>query len=291
MSDRPAKLATLQSWMQAVVTEPGGAQAGVAGEQARRHLEVTPEGVEAVVTPSHSLSGLERLAIYNRAYRARLLECFRVEFPCLRHALGDELFTLFVGEYLEAHPPRGYTLGRLGAELATFLEWTRPDAAAPAEAREGWASFLVDLATLERTYLEVYDGEGSEGEALLSPEDLLGMPPPALRALRLRPVRGLRVLGLRSAVDEYFFAVRRGETEEVPLPPAGEVALAVFRREYVVRLLRLSEAEAALLVGLSEGKAVQEPLAAGEPGWSEGEARRAILHWAEEGIFLRSAPG
>lgn len=290
MSERSTRLSVLQSWMQAVVTAPGGAQAGVAGEPAQRHLQVDSEAVEEVVTPSSRLSGLERLGIYNRAYRARLLECFRVEYPCLRHALGEELFTLFVSDYLEAHPPRGYTLGRLGAKLADHLELTRPDAGEPDEARQPWADFLVDLATLERTYLEVYDGEGSEGETLLTARELLGLPAESFRTLRLRPVRGLRVLDLRSAVDEYFAAVRSG-SDDVALPARGPASLAVYRRDYGVRLRRLTGAEAGLLAGLGEGGTVAGALAALAGGLPEPEARRTVLHWAEAGLLLAPPTG
>lgn len=284
MSDRPSRLAAYQAWLQAVITDPRGAGAGVAGEPARRHLAVDPGQVETVVTASSRLSAIERLGIYNRAYRLRLLECFRVEFPCLRHALGDELFTLFVSDYLEEHPPRGYTLGRLGAHLADYLERSRPDAGAPGDARKPWADFLVDLTRLERTCLEVYDGEGSEGETLLAATDLLGLPTESFRALRLPPVRGLRILSLRSAVDEYFAAVRSGAATP-PLPPRRELHLAVYRRDYRVRLLRLEAPEADFLAALAEGETVAQALAAPRPALAEPEARRAVLRWAEEGVL------
>jgi hypothetical protein len=290
VSDRRAGLAARQAWLQAVVTDPRGARAGVAGERARRHLAVDPAAVETMVTASSRLSGVERLGIYNRAYRLRLLECFRVEYPCLRRALGDELFTRFVAAYLEEHPPSGYTLGRLGAHLAAYLEASRPDAGAPDGDRKPWADFLVDLATLERVYLEVYDGEGGEGAALLTPADLLGLPAASFRALRPAPVRGLRVLRLRSAVHEYFAAVR-GDADDPQMPPRRELHLAVYRRDYRVQLLSLEAAEAGFLTALGEGETVAGALAAAAPALAEPEARHAVLRWADEGLLGSSAAG
>ena len=78
----------IQRWMQTVIMSQGGAGAGVASASARKIIDVAPEDVERVVTPSRALSGLERLDIYHRAYFARLLDCLREEFPVLMHAVA-----------------------------------------------------------------------------------------------------------------------------------------------------------------------------------------------------------
>ena len=100
MTDHGPELSSLQDWMQTVITDADGVIAAAASESARRHFDVDPAQIESIVTPSTSLSGAERLAIYSRSYHARLLECLRAQFPAVRHALGDELFEYFTPKSL-----------------------------------------------------------------------------------------------------------------------------------------------------------------------------------------------
>ena len=117
----------LQRWMQTVIMNLGGAQQGVASEEARQLIGVGPEDAEQVVTRSQALTALERLDIYNRAYFARLLECLREEFPTLLHALGEEAFDDFAIAYLHRYPSRSYTLNQLGVNFPRYLAETRPE--------------------------------------------------------------------------------------------------------------------------------------------------------------------
>jgi hypothetical protein len=50
------------------------------------------------------LSAAQRLAIYQRGYFARLLQCLEGQYKALCHALGKELFDDFSKEYLRKYP-------------------------------------------------------------------------------------------------------------------------------------------------------------------------------------------
>jgi hypothetical protein len=169
---------------------------------------------DGLVAGSAQLAASERVELYRRGYRLRLVGCLRETHPGLRHALGDELFHAFALDYLEAHPPSGYTLNALGARWPEHLEATRPDG-------EWWPDFLVGLARLERTFAEVYDAEGAEGDpaAVASP----------------------RLLRTRYPVAGYLAAVRRGEDPPLPAPQTSYVA--VGRRDWVVTLTELDASE------------------------------------------------
>ena len=114
---------------------PAGAAEGVASEAARRAIDLPPEEAERVVTRSRSLTALERLAIYNRAYYARLLECLRESYPVLCHALGEDAFGSFALDYLQKYPSRSYTLNDLGANFPALP----PRVAAAGRGRRGRA--------------------------------------------------------------------------------------------------------------------------------------------------------
>ena len=284
VNEHPRDLRTLEHWLQAVVTNPAGVSGGLASAEARQHIDVSGEQIEEVLTRSHSLPAAARLAIYSHAYLARLQECLRAEFPILLHALGEELFTLFTLEYLKHYPSRSYTLNRLGANFPRYLAESRPDAEAPASARESWPDFIVDLATLERTFAEVFDGSGAEGETILDREQLLRIPVETLLAARLVPVVCFRLLAFRYPVSQYFDAARRKENPDLPLP--ADTYLAMNRRDYVVRIHELNEPQYELLMSLTNGSTLGQ-LANGQTD-REGFITTTLAwleDWADKGFF------
>lgn len=86
----------------------------------------------------------ERLAIYQRAYRTRILDTLHGMFPRLRRAVGERLFDDFALSFLEAEPPRGWTLDRLAETFPRWLAETKPD--------EEWANRIADLARREGAF-------------------------------------------------------------------------------------------------------------------------------------------
>jgi hypothetical protein len=282
-------LGQIQRWMQTVIMHPGGVTEGIASSEAIRTIDVGPAEVETVVTRSAALTAIERLEIYGYAYFARLLECLRDEFPVLKHALGEELFDAFAVEYLERYPSRSYTLFQLGANFPRFLVETRPDRDGKGSAAVDWPDFLIDLATLERTFNEVFDGPGVEGEPLLDAGQLQGIAPEDLLEARLVGVPCLRLLSLRYPVHQYFTAVRRHEDPEPPEP--AETLLAVTRRRYTVRHYELSppayQLLHALLAGESVGEAIRRAVETAGPDLERlRENLSTWFHdWTAEGFF------
>lgn len=286
----PHDLGQIQRWMQATIMHPAGIAEGIASAEAQGQIRVGPDEAESVVTRSLALTALERLAIYGYAYYARLLECLREEFPVLAHALGEEVFDAFAAEYLERFPSRSYTLFQLGVNFPRFLAETRPDLDDIDRDGPSWPDFLIDLATLERTFGEVFDGPGMERQPLLDANQLQALAPERLWEGRLVGVPCLRLLVLSYPVHHYFTAVRRQEDAELPEP--AETYLAVTRQRFVVRHYELSRPAYqllhALLAGESVGQAISRAAEAAGPD-SDGLANnlRTWFHdWAAEGFFL-----
>jgi hypothetical protein len=234
-----------------------------------------------VVAGSAALSASQRIEIYRRGYRARLVDCLRKTHPGLRHVLGDDVFDAFALDYLAAQPSRSYTLGRLGANWPAHLEETRPDRDSPQ--RERWPDFLVDLARLESLFQEVYDGPGVEGGPILGPDDVPSEP---WAALTVRPVACLRLLPARFPVAGYLAAVRRGE--DPPLPAPGDSFVAVSRRDWVVTLTELPPHEHAALAALAAGE--QLDIAARTAGCDVPELWQLVRDWADRGFLQAIDP-
>jgi hypothetical protein len=282
-------LGQIERWMQAAIMHPVGVEEGIASAEARRHIDIGPDEAETVVTRSRALTALDRLAIYGYAYYARLLECMREEFPVLKHALGEEVFDAFAVGYLQQYPSRSYTLFQLAANFPQYLAETRPDADAAEGLPADWPDFVIDLARLELTFNEVFDGPGVEGERLLEADPLLAITPERLLESRLVGVPCLRLLVLRSPVHRYFTAVRRHEDPGPPEP--AQTFLAVTRRRFVVRHYELSRPAYQLLQALLEGRSVGQAFSAALEG--AGSDLELLPHnlwtwfhdWAAEGFF------
>lgn len=282
-------LTPIQRWMQAVVMHPLGVREAIASPDARQHIDVPPDQAEQIVTRSTALTAAERLAIYNYAYSARLVECLREEFPVLMHALGQELFDAFAVDYLQKYPSGSYTLMQLGSRFPRYLAETRPQASDDDGLPPDWPDFLIDLATLELTFNEVFDGPGVEGERLLEPDQLALISPERFMEARLVGATCLRLLSLRYPVHRYARAVRR---HQAPVPPEpASVYLAVTRRDYVVRHYELSRPAYQLLCAILNGESVGQTIAwlaettAPDPDRLARNLRAWFNDWAAEGFF------
>lgn len=241
-------LDTIQKWMQAVITHPGGVSRGVNHREAQELIAVAMERLDDVILPSRACSSVERLSVYAHAYYARLLECLRLEYPAFRYAVGEEAFESFALGYLQEYPSVSYTLGNLGARF--------PEAIAKAAAEfpvEGykWPQLIEEIAWVERTYEEVFDGPGEERSGSLSAERLLSIPSDRIGDLQFVTSQSLRLLGLQFPVHEYISSVRAGETPGPPVP--RETWLVINRRDYVVRRRTVSYAEYLVLDSLQQG--------------------------------------
>jgi len=284
----PKELARIQQWMHSVITHPEGVEAGLDSPATRTLIDVAPGEVEDVICRSSAQTSIERLHVYANAYYARLLEVLDSEFPALVHALGEELFQDFAFGYLQQYPSQSYTLSDLSAKFPEYLAHTRP-LRESVDAEPDWADFLVDLATLERTYSEVFDGPGVEGKRLLQADDLRAIAPGSWQRVRLVPVPCVRLLSLRFSVHEYATAVRRQENPSLSMP--SPTWLVVTRRDYVVRRVAVSEAEFAALAVLVGGGTIAASLEAAENRWSgdfdqlASEVQRWFRDWSAAGYF------
>lgn len=286
----PTELARIQQWMQSVITHPDGVEAGIESPATRTLLDIASDQVEDLICRSVAQTSIERLHVYANAYFARLLEVLDSEFPALVHALGTELFQDFAFGYLQQYPSQSYTLGDLSAKFPEYLAHTRPPRE-PEEAEPDWADFLVDLATLERTYSEVFDGSGVEGQRLLQADNLREIAPDSWLRVRLVPVPCLKLLTLRFAVHEYATAVRRQENPSLSAP--SPTWLVVTRRDYVVRRVAVDETEFAALAVLVGGGTIADSLEAAENRWTgnfdqlASEIQRWFRDWSAAGYFQR----
>jgi hypothetical protein len=251
-------LARLERWMQREIARPSQASSRV----------------EREIAPSGQLSSAERLSIYVDLVRTRLVECLRSDFRAVEHALGRREFERIASLYAAQLPTRHYSLNRLGAGFPRFLRDAAPRAARRA--------FVADLAELERAVEEVFDASRDE---LLGPAELLAIPPARRPGLRLKPIRALRLIESRFAVDAYLEAVSAGRRARVVRRTTFTL---VWRRDLEVRRRVLERSEAAALAAMLRGDSIAALV---RRSTTPAEHVVAWFHaWSSAGLFATSRP-
>lgn len=204
------------------------------------------------ILPSSQMTADERLAVYQRAYLARLVECLRAEFPMLCRALGQELFDAFATGYLVQHPSTSYTLADLGQKLPDYLRSTHPR-----DETCAWYEALAELAELEWVTNEVFNGSGVEQDPAI---DVAMFAPETWNSLRVTLAPCVRLLELDYPIHDYY---QRLHSNSDTTPPMAETTfLVVSRRDYTVRHRAVGKLEFKLLRSLQCGSSIEQSIAA-----------------------------
>lgn len=207
-----------------------------------------------VVAGNARLSPLQQAEIYREQFWLRHVDALEEDFPGLSHLLGEERFARLARAYLEALPPRSWTLRDLGDRLPAFCrgyEGFDEAQAGPARA----------LASLDWAFVDVFDAAAEEHPPLTL-ADVQGLPPAAWPAARFTFDRTLTVLTLDHDVVAYRIAVRRGETPKGPIE-ARETHVALWRAaDLKVRYRAVGLGENATLRALQGGATLGEALEA-----------------------------
>lgn len=212
MSSNANELKDLQEWMQTALFYPTKNDAFT----------------NQYIAPSNTLAPAQRLAIYQRAYYSRLLQCMREQFKALAYTLGNDLFDDFAREYLQSFPSQSPNLGDLGERFPDFLRNNRPDK--DAEEPEKWVDFMIAMAQFERDLYHIFDKPGSEGEKLAD----VDTPDDAMRFQNCFLLRTYPFL-----VNHYYQAVAAGNNPDIPFEEATYVAFV--RTNYQVFIIGLTQ--------------------------------------------------
>ena len=277
----------------------GVANAGTSAAQARldpdlgglRHQQLwfaravmTPELAAAVVTDDDAsyvltdgprLRALDRLEIYRRSYRSRLIECLADDYSVLKGALGEAAFEDLCQRYIARHPSEAPNLNFFGRHLEGFC---RDEAPSPFPLRQ----FAGDLASLEWAIVEVIHAPSS---APLTLDGLRDVPASAWAAARLVPSSAFRLLSFENPVNRYFQAVREGKAPT--LPSAQRSATVVYRSGPTVWRMDLTVPMFEVLSALVAGETLAASLSRAEASFGaidEQQAAERVLGWFRDWV-------
>jgi hypothetical protein len=259
--------------MQAVIEQPGTVDEAVASPAAAALLD--PAEVSRVVSPSATLTSVERVGVYQGMYLLRMVEALQGDYPAVAHFLGDDAFADLVTRYCKAHPSASYTFNRLGAKFPEFIASSRG-------LRR--RSFLADLARLELAVTDVFDAPETPA---WSADAIASVPEHEWPTAVLRPIAALRALSFGYPVNAYLQSVKDDDHDH---PPTHRKAtrVVVWRKSYEVWRLDVAEKPFALLQSLLKGQPFGEAVARAAKGL-EGVGGEPIYRWLRdwvaEGMF------
>ncbi len=236
---------------------------------------VDPPAVLDEILGDARLSAAERLAVYGRMYRARLVDVLTEDYPRVGAILGTEAFGAVAHAYIDAHPSTQPSLRWFGARFAAFLDEARLDRA---------PGFLADLARLEWARLAVFDAPDAP---LLDIDALRRIPAEEWTTLRLRLVPAVSTLDASWPVHEIWQAVAMTS-------PLGEIEpsttyLRVWRQRDQVFQAPMDDSEriafAALAAGGTFADVCERVASVASAEKAATTAGSLVLRWLEDGVL------
>jgi hypothetical protein len=215
------------------------------------------DALRASLLSSPALSVEQGLAIYHNAYRARLRETLRGDYPTLHHWLGDDEFDRLADAYLRAHPSEHYSLRWLGARFAAFIEdHLVPEQSAP----------LAELACLEWAFTLAFDAPAG---APLDLPAMAALPPQEWPGLHVAMLPSVQWLECRFNSLELWRAVKDEQDfpDSTALPQAG--VCLIWRQGLVSHYRSLGNEESRALHGMCRA------------GWSFAELCAALAEYGD----------
>lgn len=237
----------------------------------------------SAAAPAHLLRSTAdhppRIDVYQHAYRARLIEALRSNFPVLHRVLGDDDFGELALDYLREHPSRHPSIRWFGDALPEWLADRADSLPHPS---------LADLAAMEWAIGTSFDAADTPTIRF----DLLAALTPAQwieQAFLAHP--SVRLVPLTWAVEPAWQALTQDETAETGEPEPLRHTLLVWRQDLDTQWRSLSDEEADALTGLVGGCTFAElcARAAGRlgddaPAWVAGALRR----WVDDGLLAQA---
>lgn len=182
-----------------------------------------------------------RFDIYASAYRARMLNALRDNYPVLRAALGDEDFDTLGEAYLAANPSTRPSIRWFGDGMHGFIVGGGAQLPHPA---------LADLAQMEWALRGAFDAADAPAATLAEVGSIAPADWPELR-FALHP--SVAILALDWAVEPIWHTLTDDPDAPTDAPVAHTHPLLIWRQRLDTRFRSLERSEHRLLLKLGDG--------------------------------------
>jgi hypothetical protein len=243
----------------------------------RRFVAAVTEGdgaLAAGVSGGGRLSSEGAVAVYRRAYPARLTEALGETYERVWRVLGDDDFLATCAAFVPTERSTSHNLSDYGRTFPAFLE---------SRAELSHAPFVGDLARLEWTFKELFHAAPNDG---LPAAELARAAGPGAR-LVFGPATAL--LTLRHRVHAVWTRDLEDDAALDPESWRGREDLFMYKKDGRVFTRALTPPETAALTALRAGRALDAALAGAE-GLDEQAVSALFRDLAEAGVVVEVQP-
>jgi len=229
-------------------------------------LQPTPQG------------GPARLHIYSNAYRARLGEALKENYPVLARVLGDDGFADLSAAFLHSHPSRTPSIRWLGASLAEFVAHDTDALPHPS---------LCDLIRMEWALNTAFDGADANP---LQVADMLMLAPADWPSLRFEVHPTLHLLSMNWNVEPLWTALSADENADTEPPEEFQHYLLIWRDNHRTQWRSVGSLEAQLLQATIQGDcfaALCETAAQMSDTATAETVAGYLRNWIESGLLAK----
>jgi hypothetical protein len=248
-------------------------------EEFQRAVLTRSDGFNREVVDSGRIGPARRVEIYADAYRGRLVDCLADSYEAMHSLLGDEQFYRLAHRYIDAHPPRHYSIRWYGDQLAAFARRTAPYSEHP---------YIAELADFQWQLLTAFD---AADVAPLTADAVARVPADAWPCLRLRFHPSLRRLMLQWNVPAIWRQIDAGaDRPEAPRRSEQPRPWIIWRSELMQRFRSLGADEAWALDHAREGASFAA-LCEGLCDWHAetevaGRTAAMLKQWVGDGMVV-----
>ncbi len=204
----------------------------------RRSLQTGDDAIASHLAGRGRLAVSERLAIYQNAYRSRLLEALGKDYPVVQALLGEDAFTTLCHAYIDVHPSRSFSLRWLGQSMASFLSNTH------------YPPYFPELARFEWALVEAFD---AADVAVAKETDLTPIPQQAWPALGLRFHPSMQRLSCHWNILALWRAVQEKTPPPDPIQLPQPIICIVWRDDLTTHYRTLEADETDAMEGATNG--------------------------------------
>lgn len=184
----------------------------------------------------------KRLGIYQGAYRGRLAEALRANYPMLHLVLGDEDFARLAGDFIASCPSRRPSIRWFGERLEEYLTERQDLLPHPA---------LLDLVRLEWALCLAFDAADLQ---ILTPKDLAGLAAEDWPRLRLELHPSASLVDLKWEVEPIWQALKADANAQTSPPAELDHVIVVWRKDLSPHWRSVSAMEALCLLAIGDGR-------------------------------------
>ena len=232
--------------------------------------------LDSLTLETPQFSREERLFIYHNAYRLRLIDALRNDYPALEMYLGEDDFVQLCGEFIAAHPSQHPSLRWLGEKFPDFLR---------GHEHYGTQVSVIELAEFEWAQTMVFD---AADESAMDMDSLRNLQPEQWMSLELQFQDSVRLLFFETNAPAIWSSLVK--ENEVLLAEERKQAWLVSREDLQVVYRPVEEPEASAINDFLLGKNFAD-VCGGLCEWFEEEhvplqAAQYLQRWIHSKLIL-----